>query len=310
VSRARVRSRSLLAFAVAFAACHHAADKDDPIVTPIPAPRPSQTERMVALLPDGAQVIVELDLARLRANAAVGPLATSALAAMGSDSRLPGLPIVAAGSPLGSADAVVLAAYGVGTSQAATLTLLATKADVPGGTRVSPEVVAIGPDEWTGQLATRAALDAQHPLAISDELRALRKHAEPEQATGAVLRATARLSFDARVALARITGIEVAPALISVWGDVADDVAVVVDADAVDPGDKAAKDSAKRLAHTIRGLFAEVGDDPLVRGLGVGPSLDDAHLAMQGTWVRATVVVGPRHLARVVERARAMLASP
>jgi hypothetical protein len=292
-----------------FAACHHAADKD-PIATPIPPPPPSETERMVALLPEGAQVIVELDLARLRANAAVGPVATSALAALGSDSRLPGLPVVAAGSPLAGADAVVLAAYGVGTSEAATITLLATKTDVPGGTRVSPDLIAIGPDDWTGQLVTRAALDAQHPLAIPDELRALRKHAEPEGATGAVLRATARLSFDARVALARITGLEIAPARISVWGDIADDVAVVVDADAVDPGDKAAKDSARRLAHTMRGLFAEVGDDPLVRSLGVSPSLDEARLVTQGTWVRAIVAVGPRHLARVVERARAMLASP
>lgn len=305
------RARSLLLVVFAVAACHHGGDADtEPAIKPIPPPPPSETEHMVALLPDGAQVIVELDLARLRANAAVGPVATSALAAMGSDSRLPGLPIVVAGSPLAGADAVVLAAYGVGTAQAATITLLATKADVPGGTRVAPDVVAIGPDDWTGQVATRAALDSQHPLAIPDDLRALRKHAEPEGATGAVLRATARLSFDARVALARMTGIEVAPARISVWADIADDVAVVVDADAVDPGDKAAKDSAKRLAHTMRGLFAEVGDDPFIRGLGVAPSLDEARLVMQGTWVRAIVAVGPRHLARVVERARAMLTSP
>jgi hypothetical protein len=118
------------------------------------------------------------------------------------------------------------------------------------------------------------------------------------------------LSFDARVALARMTGVETAPARISLWADIADDVAVVVDADAVDPGDKAAKDSSKRLAHTIRELLASLEDEPAIRALGVGPSLDGARLVAQGTWVRTIVAVGPRHLARVVERARAMLAPP
>jgi hypothetical protein len=293
---------------VAVVACHH--DEPSVTVTPI-APKPSPlADRMVALLPDGAQIIVELDLARLRANVAVGALVSSALAKLGADSHVPGLPVTVAGSPLATADEIVLAAYGVGTDQAATVTLLATKSDVPGGARLSPELVALGPEEWTGQLATRAALAEQHPLVIPDEIRQLRSHAEPQGASGAVLRVTARLSFDARVALARMTGVETAPARISLWADVADDVAVVVDADAVDPGDKAAKDSSKRLAHMIRELLASLEDEPAVRALGVGPSLDGARLVAQGTWVRTIVAVGPKHLARVVERARAMLAPP
>jgi len=265
---------------------------------------------MLALLPDGAQIVVELDLARLRANGVVGALATAALAHLGADSRLPGLPIEVAGSPLAGADAVVLAAYGVGTAQAATVTLLATKADVPGGVRLAPDLVAVGPAEWTGQLAARATLAAAHPLAISDEFRKLRAHAEPPGATGAILRVTARLSFDARIALARLTGLDAAPAQFSLWADIADDAAVVVDADAVDPGDQAAKDAAKRLAGTIRGMLATLADQPPVRALGVAASLADARLVAHGTWVRAIVAVGPRHLARVVERARAMLAAP
>ncbi len=291
---------------VAVVACHH--DVAAP-VTPSEPPKPSPlADRMVALLPDGAQIVVELDLARLRANAAVGALASSALAHLGADSHVPGLPVSVAGSPLATADEIVLAAYGVGTEQAATVTLLATTSDVPAGTRLSPELVALGPEEWTGQLQARAALAGQ--LTIPDELRQLRNHAQPQGTTGAVLRVTARLSFDARVALARMTGVETAPARISLWADVADDVAVVVDADAVDPGDKAAKDSSKRLAHMIRELLASLEDEPAVRALGVGPSLDGARLVAQGTWVRTIVAVGPRHLARVVERARAMLAPP
>jgi len=277
----------------------------------IPARRvPTPGEQILALLPDGAQVIVEIDLARLRANAAIGETATRALGALGTDSHVPGLPISVFGSPLANADQVVLAAYGVGTAQAATLTILATKADVPGGQRITPELVALGPEDWVGQLQTRAALAAQHPLTVPEDVLRLRDHAMLKGATGAVMRVTARLSFDARVALARVTGLEAAPAELSLWCDISDDLVVVIDADASDPTDhdaKAKKNSARQLAHTLRGLLSTLADTELVRGLGVPTSLSDAKLITEGTWVRAIVAVGPRHLARVAERARAML---
>ena len=49
---------------------------------PITAARtPTPGENILALLPDGAQVIVEIDLARLRANPAIGETAKQALGA-------------------------------------------------------------------------------------------------------------------------------------------------------------------------------------------------------------------------------------
>jgi len=297
--------RWLLVIAVALGCGGHAPRP----VTSTRAPTPG--ENVLAILPDGAQVIVELDLARLRANATVGETAKAVLGSVGADSHLPGLPMSVMGSPLASADQVVLAAYGVGTAQAATVTILTTKTDVPGAVRISPELVALGPEEWVSQLQTRAALAAEHPLSVPDAVLKLRDHAMPQGATGAIVRITARLPFDARVALARMTNVDAAPAELSLWCDVADDLAIVVDTDAVDPGDhdaKAAKDSARRLAHTIRGVLAALADSPAIRALGVPTSLADARLVTEGTWVRTIVDVGPRHLARVAERARAMLA--
>lgn len=309
-------ARAIAALAIAvLAACHHG---DGGATTPIAdeaagsaAGSGSATaqvlDRMLGLLPDNAQVIVEIDLDRLRANAVVGEVAKRGLAGLGADSHLPGLPVAIAGSPLAGADAIVLAAYGVGTAQATTVTLLATAIAVPGAVRLAPDIVAVGDDQWVAQVAERAQLAAQHPLVLSAELRELRRHAEPKGATGAVMRVTARLTFDARVALARLTGVDAAPARISLWADIADDLAVVVDADAVDPGDPAVKDAAKRMAHTIRGLLEELGDEPLLRNLGVGGALGDARLIADGTWVRTVIAVGPHHLARVADRARAML---
>src|SRR5258706_2357833 len=231
------RLLSLCAAAVlSTAGCSHSAAPS----TSVPAKPPTGAERVLALLPDGAQLVVELDLARLRGNAVVGDVVTRGLAQLGADAKLPGLPIAVAGSPFANADMVVLAAYGVGTEHAATLTLLQTKAEVAGATRIDDDLVALGPDEWIAQLEARAQIAKTAALVAPAELLALRAHAMPPGATGAVVRATARLPFDARIALARQTGLEAAPARLSVWGDISDDLAIVVDADAADPGDRRA----------------------------------------------------------------------
>ena len=283
-------------------ACSH---PSPPVATAV---KPLQgTERVLALLPDGAQLVVEVDLARLRSNKVVGEVVTRALAQLGADAKLPGLPVAIAGSPIAGADAIVLAAYGVGTSHQATVTVLQTKTDVPGSTRIDDDLVAIGPDEWTGQVQARAAIARSTPLAPNAELMTLRAHAMPQGATGAVMHVTARLPFDARVALARETGLDSAPARLSLWADVSDDLAIVCDADAIDPGEKAAKDSSHRLAHTFRTTLVALADEPFVRALGVPNSIAEARLIAQGTWVRAIIAIGPRHLERAVERANALL---
>lgn len=265
-------------------------------------------ERMLALFPDGVQIVIELDLARLRANSVVGPVATLALGELGAETKLPGLPFAVEGSPLATADQVVLAAYGVGTDAATTITVLATKADnITNAVRLDDELVALGPPEWTRQLEARAAIARQAPLVAPRELLRLRDHAMPKQAPGAVLRVTARLPFDARVSLARQTGLELAPAQLSVWADVVDDFALIVDADAADPGDKKAKDAVKRMHASLETLLHGLAAEPVIRALGVPTSLTDARFVEQGTWVRAVVAIGPRHLARAAERARAML---
>ena len=303
------RGAGALVLALAVCACgaraHPGAGSSRPVV---PATR---AERVIALLPAGAELLVEIDLARLRANPVVGEVATRALANIGDDAQLPGLPMAVQGSPLATADLVVLAAYGVGTAQAASVTLLATKDEIDGATRLSPEVVVLGPPEWVAQLEARAAIAAREPLAPSLALMPLRDHAMPAKAPGAVLRLTAQLPFDARVSLARQLGLPTAPAQLSIWGDVVDDLAIIIDADAADPGDKDVKDAADRLAQAIRSLLAAAGDEPALHVLGLTGALRDVRMIDQRSWVRTIITVGPRQLARAVERARAMLgASP
>jgi hypothetical protein len=267
-------------------------------------------ERMISMLPDGAQLLVEIDLARLRANPTVGELATQALADVGEDSKLPGLPMAMQGSPLASAEVVVLAAYALGTAQAASVVMLGTKQDVTGAVRLAPDIVVLGPEEWTAQLEARAGIAQHAPIAPSLSLMPLRDHAMPAKAPGAVFRLTAQLSFDARVALARQTGIETTPAQLSIWADVVDDLAIIIDADSADPGDKQGKDSVARMSRALTEVLALAGNEPALRALGLTSALRDARMITERTWVRAIITVGPRQLARAVQRGRAFLTAP
>jgi hypothetical protein len=353
---------------------------------------PAGTERLLAMLPQGAQIVAEIDLARLRANPVIGAVVTRALADGGDDDAAaagagpggaaagdagpapaavwlrgvlrggagPGAASAGdrgAGAPGGAgaarpagdaslalADQLVLAAYGVGTAQAATLTVMAAHGEIAGATRLLDGIYALGPPEWIEQVQQRIALastgDAGFAIQPAPELLALRAHAMPVEAPGASLRITARLSFDARIALARQTGIEAAPAQLSAWGDVADDLAIVIDCDAADPGAPAADagaapapsgessarptggptggprpaarrgDPARKLSSGLRAMLEVVAAQPTVRALGLPASLSGARLISQGSWVRAIIAIGPDRLRRVAERAAGMLGAP
>lgn len=276
---------------------------------------------MLALLPEGAQLVVEVDLARLRGNPVIGEVATQALAEMGAETRLPGLPIAVQGSPLASADFLVLGGYGVGTPQATTVILIATKAEISGARRVAADIAVLGDPDGADQVANRAAiatlmpdapapLGARLPIVPSEELARLRDHAMPDKAPGAILRVSARLPFDARVAFAQLMGVDSAPAQLSIWADVVDDFAIIIDADAADPGDKNAKGARKRMVVALTRLLASLAREPAVRAIGISNNIANAKLVEQGTWVRAIIQVGPRQLARATQRVRALLAAP
>ena len=268
---------------------------------PLPEPK-TVSDKIVNLLPHGAQLVLELDLERLRANPVVGETITKALAApvdLPKDVPVP---------PLAVADAVVFAAYGVGTSNAATIVVIASKTEITDATRIGDDLFAMGPPEWIRQLESRAALAlAKTPVLAEEDFLKLRDRSMPDKAPGASLRVTARLPFDARVALAKDSGLESAPAQVSVWADVVDDFVIIIDADSVDPGEKANKKSIARLERLLRVALRAMADEPKLRALGLSSSISRAKLSTGGSWIRTIIAVGPAHLKRVVERANTAL---
>jgi hypothetical protein len=266
----------------------------------IPVTRaPTAGEPALAMLPSGPDIVVEIDLARARENPLVGPLIDGWIGALEDGD----LPVGGPRPPLAGAAWVVLAAYGVGGDDATTVTLLAPGpgAEVPGGVALADGVVVLAPPAWVDRV--RAVTAGEASIADDDPLLALRSRAMPSAAEGAVVRITARLSADARIALAGVLGIEPAPRAVSAWLDVADDAAVIVDLDARDDSDPAA---TKRLRVGLERLLQRIAARPEVRALGLAVAVANTRIEStpRGTWLRAVTVVSPKRLKWAVSQAR------
>lgn len=273
----------------------------------VPTRATTAGDALLAYLPAGADVLVELDLGRLRSNDVVGELATRwltdeyAVRSLDPTGQLPQ-------GPLARGDVVVLAGYQVGTAEAVTIGLIAggglTPEDLHGATDLGNGVIAVAPPGPTEEVRAVIAGTADS-LEDDLELRAMRARGMPEKAEGAVVRVTARLDFDARIALASQLGADVAPAIVSVWGDVADDAALIAILEAPDR-DGSAK-AVERLAADLRAWIGDLANQPDMLALGLSPAIRRFQVEQKGERVKVTALVGPRRLARVVARARRFL---
>lgn len=265
-------------------------------VVDVPARAATAGEALLARLPPGAELVVEIDLARLRANPVVGAVATAVLASPPALGELGELGAPGAAAPLDGARALVLAAYRVGTPEATTLTV------VEGGRRPAG-AIELGDERWAlveeGAVAALLATDGGPGLEIDRELLALRAWAMPAAADGASLRVTARLSPAARAALAAALGVDAAPATLSVWGDVADDLAVIARLADAPPAPR-----PRWLPALVR-LRDRAAAAAAVTALGLGPPIAAADIRRDDGGVRVAVVVSPGRLRRAVARWRA-----
>ena len=259
---------------------------------------------VLAHLPTGADVLIEIDLSRARDNAVVGSLATQLFAGDSARASIGPLavPLDDGAAPLASATALVLAAYSVGTADAAMVTVVRGGAPGKNALDLGDGWHAVGPPALLGQVT--AVSEGLPSLATDADLLSIRARAMPKAASGAVVRATARLSPDARITLANQLGLEQPPRALSLWFDVIDDAALVVDVDGHDDGDAAA---VSRLRTTLEHRRATLAKWTPLALLGLSPAVECSTIAVAGSWLHLTMVVNPDRLHRVIERAQRAL---
>jgi hypothetical protein len=292
------------AVAVAVGCGGSSGPKGGAVAIEVPSRAATAGDRALRYLPAGADLLIEVDLARLRGNAVVGAVVTRWLAGVSAPEA--GSEVVAdlARAPLLTAELVVLAAYGVGSEEAATATLVLGPGEVAGAVRLADGVAVLAPPP----LARRceAATAGAEPSLVTDrELLVLRTDAMPDKAEGATVRAAGRLDFDARVALAAATGASAAPRALSVWADVVDDAALIAVIDGAD-GDKKGEGGA-RLAAALERLRDQLLELEAVRATGLGPAVHRIAVERTGDRVRVVALVGPQRLRRAADRVATVL---
>jgi hypothetical protein len=235
-----------------------------PLETIVPWRAATAGDPVLARLAPAPDLIVELDLARLRANPVIGELAAARLGDLE-----PLLDV-----ELDAASTVVLASYRVGSDEAATVTI------------VDGEVAAGPPELVEG-------------AGVGEDRMVLRARAMPAQAESAVLRITAALDAPAREAAVRDLGVAVAPAELSVWGDVVDDLALVAWIGA--PGE------VDVVVDAVRSQLAALAGERAVGLLGLTPAVREVRIVPAADEVRLVGLIGPRRLERAATRARTYL---
>ena len=253
---------------------------------PVPRSGPGQ---LLAYVPAGAQLLVEIDVARLRANPVVGELVRRLVDAESPVN--PGVPLPP-GLPasMRGVDAIVLASFGVGSDDAQTLTLLQVAPNhTVAGVEVGVGVVAVGPENLVAQalLMGNAARGLALAHRMSAALLAARQRIELPGTDASALRITATVSPAAAATLG-------VPTTLAVWSDVVDDAAILL---------SCPRASVDTLAQRLR----QLSQHKMVRLLGLAPSLAQLRVQHTAPWSRIIVVIAPGPLRRAVQRGLAAL---
>jgi len=293
MSRPHLHAWALLALCLVSAGCAGRSSRK-------PAARAAALERRVATagaellasLPDGADVVLELDVGRLRRNQVVGPAVRALSPWLRARAAATALPVDLALD----ADMIVAAVYGLARADAAMLVLVRgeaidaaaiASAAASDTATVDEHTFAYGPPALRERLRTSA-----RSVADDGELMRLRDAAMPTRAPGAVLRLTARLSTEARVTAANLLGYDGAlPATISLWADVADDFALVALLESDSDAD------AQHLAADLEGLAKRSG-----RAFRIPLALRRVRATPSATTVRLVWTIGPKALEDGVAR--------
>jgi hypothetical protein len=255
----------------------------------------SAGEELLALLPAGADAVLEIDLARLRENPVLGPLLADIAATPRGELGF---------APLGDIDLLVAAAYQLGDADAVTVILLRganLPADEAGprvalGEALDAHTIVSGPDDWRGRVRLLATKPGKS-LAKDTRFRRDRDLAMPAAATGAAIRLTARLDKDARISLAGRLGLDEVPAQLSVWSDVADDFALLALLGGEDP--EAGKRGEVAVRALTRGLVAVAP-----AWMQAKPMLASLVIEPKGAVTMVRWVVSPKRLSRWAEAMR------
>lgn len=263
--------------------------KETPVAAPIPVRATTAGDALLALAPAGADLLLEIDIARLRSNPIAGNV-LEAMSAPGGETQ------VVEGDLLAQASSILVCVYGVGASAKQLVILQAVDDfELQGAAAIGKGRYAVGEPAL---VARAVALGGNNGTSMVEDAELLRLRAQvmPAEAQAAAVRAVARLDFEARVAVASRVGMSEVPVSLALWGDVVDDLAIVARVTGEDP------QSHEELQRALISLGNRVAKRRLIRFLGLAPALAAARVTRSGEAVQVVLVLSPKRFALLAER--------
>lgn len=263
-----------------------------PVSPPVPARQQTPGDSLLHAVPSGVDLVLEIDLRRLRDNEIVGPLMA----------LLTPPESIGTSDLLKHADAAIVCVYGIGDG-AKQLVVVRSSAEVPGVRVLGPGLFAVGDSDL---LARAEAVNAGAEAAANGDADFMRLRAAvmPEKAAAAAVRLVARLDFDARVSIAAKIEVSDVPVSIALWGDVVDDLAVIASLGV------AQQHEVERLNQAMLKVRKSVASHVFIRQLGLAPAVQGARIIRTESGLRVLFVLSPKRLQLVVARIISQLASP
>lgn len=247
---------------------------------------------LLSVAPIGADLLLELDLKRLRDNPVVGDVLSSVASPENA----------ATVDLLQQAEVALLCVYNIGEAPRQLIILRSQAESLPGTVALGEKVFAVGDAEL---LSLAAGIQGPEQSMLADEeMLRLRNQVMPAEARSAALRVAVRLDFDARVAIASKVAMSEVPISMAVWGDVVDDMAVIAHLASEAQGE------APRLEKAVLALLKRVASHVFSRSLGLSTPISGARVTRDDKVVKVLVLLGPKRLQYVVTRLLKQLSNP
>jgi hypothetical protein len=238
----------------------------------------------LASAPIGADLLLELDLKRLRDNPIVG----NVLARVASPDNEATIDL------LKQAEVALLCVYDIGEAPRQLIVLRSQAEELPGTVALGAHLFAVGDAQL---LSLAAGIQGPEQSMLADvEILRLRDEVMPAEAKNASLRVSVRLDFDARVAIASKVSMSEVPVAFALWGDVVDDMALIAHL----ASDEVVE--APRLERAIVAVRKRIAAHAFSRSLGLSRPMLDARVTRDDKVVKVVVVLGPKRLQYVVDR--------
>ena len=196
-----------------------------------------------------------------------------------------------------NADEMVMVSTSVGTGNADTLTLIrgSNVLAIPNSVRIDKRTIAIGSKPMIAMI--QQTINGERSSIINKRNNVI--NAMPLKALSFSVYAFGCFTFDARVSLARLLDLNSVPVCVSAWGDVVDDLAIIVHMTGKDTLE------AVGLKKDFTAWIKKISKQAWVKRWGLLTGFQKVDVVQIGSYIRAVMLLNPKYFHFILNKIKA-----